>query len=49
MTDYKSMYYELFHEMNDTIERFKNTLLEAEEIYIQEEKEKSSILHMFDL
>lgn len=34
MADYKKMYLKLLHEMNDTMERFKTCLLEAENIYI---------------
>lgn len=38
MADYKKRYHKLFIEMNDTIDRFKNRLLEVEEIYTNSEE-----------
>lgn len=37
MADYKKMYLTLLQEMDNTIERFKNKLNEAEDIYIETE------------
>lgn len=51
MPDYKKMYITLLDEMDKTIERFKNILNEAEEVYIEsshnnkaEERAESNML-----
>lgn len=35
MADYKEMYYQLFNEVTDVIERLKEIQKKAEEIYIE--------------
>lgn len=37
MANYKSMYYKLFVEMSDPIDRFKETLLEVEKLFVETE------------
>ena len=40
MEDYKKMYYELFNEITDVIEKLKKIQLNAEERYISAESER---------
>lgn len=35
MPDYQKMYYTLFHEVDNTIERLQKALQNAEEIYVR--------------
>ena len=39
MADYKSMYYKLFNEVTDTIERLQKIQQECEQIFIDSEEE----------
>jgi len=39
MADYKSMYYKLFNEVTDTIERLQKIQQECEELYIKSEED----------
>ena len=40
MEDYKKMYYELFNEITDVIEKLKEIQLNAEERYVSAESEE---------
>ena len=39
MADYKSMYYKLFNEVTDTIERLQKIQQECEELFIKSEED----------
>lgn len=47
MADYKSMYYKLFNEVTDTIERLQKIQQECEQIFIDSEEENLKKLELY--